>query len=384
MCIIIAKKAGVKRLDSEYFSRAWDRNPDGGGLVWKKPNEDVVVQKGFMKKEDFLKKIDEVNQDDTAFIAHFRIKSVGAVCAENTHPFVMDHVTYAHNGTLSIEPFAGKTDSETFGLCFLKDKKMDWIKEYKVLLEMALGTSKFAIMDNETGEILILNPECGKERDDAWFSNESAFPPAATTPAKWYSGYHDYNNYDDIYNSKFTVMANKTFGTKRYKEAGAFVDKGGCWCYNTTRRPLYCTGYSDNVKRHKRGFMIIDPNIPVPKDATDKKYESSSKEVKLVDAMTRQLYKSLADYHKTEFETAIDRTDAEHELSAMYTVIRAMYAFIRAKKTIDDKEFLSFCLDNTEPDTWVGKNSVHKAYYEYVSLYAEDVLEELGKGKAKA
>ena len=52
MCIIIAKDAGVKALDKEYFERAWDNNSHGGGLVWKNEGEDVYFQKGFMKKED--------------------------------------------------------------------------------------------------------------------------------------------------------------------------------------------------------------------------------------------------------------------------------------------------------------------------------------------
>jgi len=385
MCIIIAKNAGVKRLDPEYFERAWNRNPDGGGLVWKKPDEEVKVQKGFMNKKDFLEKIDELNQDDIAFIAHFRIKSVGAVCAENTHPFTMDHVTYAHNGTLSIKPFEGKTDSETFGLCFLKDKTMDWIKEYKVLLEMALGTSKFAIMDNETGEILILNPECGKEKDGAWFSNDSAFVPAATSA---YVGYARHYWNDDDYNSPYTndfkLLANKNFGTKRYTEQGVYVGKDSCLYYKSSNRSVYCTGYSDNVKRHKRGFMIIDPTIPVPKEAADKQYTTQSKEVKLAEALTKQLYKDVDEYHTTSFQSATDRSEAEYELSAKYTIIRVMHAFIRAKKVIDDKEFLSFCLDNTEPDTWCGKHSPAYAYKEYVKIFAEDVLDELEKGKAKA
>ena len=58
MCIIIAKPAGVEPLDEGYFDRAWDHNGDGGGIVWKSPeNEDAHIQKGFMKKEDMLEKL---------------------------------------------------------------------------------------------------------------------------------------------------------------------------------------------------------------------------------------------------------------------------------------------------------------------------------------
>ena len=63
MCIIIAKPAGVEPLDEGYFERAWNHNGDGGGVVWKSPeNEDAHIQKGFMKKEEFLEKLKEINK----------------------------------------------------------------------------------------------------------------------------------------------------------------------------------------------------------------------------------------------------------------------------------------------------------------------------------
>lgn len=381
MCIIIAKPAGVERLNPDYFERAWTRNPDGGGLVWKEKNGEVTMQKGFMKKEEFLAKINELNQTDTAFIAHFRIKSVGAVCAENTHPFVFDHVTYAHNGTLGIKAFDGKTDSETFGLCFLKDKTLDWIKEYQVLLEMALGTSKFAIMDNETGEIFILNSDCGKERDGAWFSNDSAFPPATPVhTTQGYGRYYPYNSYD--LDKTFSVKGLADWGTKRFSRPYAYVGDKNVWYYSSVKTPVAAPGYP-TVRIHKRGFWIIDPNIPVPKEAENKTYNKNSPEVKVVENMQRTLYKSVADYHKATFDEQWDRDEAEAEMSAVYTVIKAMYAFIQAKKKIDRNEFLSFCMDNTESDTWVTKQYATKAYGEYVGLYANEVVSGLEKAYAK-
>lgn len=383
MCVIIAKPAGVKRLDPAYFNRAWDRNPDGGGLVWKKPGEEVFFQKGFMNKQEFLKKIDEINQDDSSFIAHFRIRSVGAVCAGNTHPFNMDHVTYAHNGTLHITPLDGKTDSETFGLAFLKDKTLDWIKEYKVLLEMALGTSKFAIMDNITGEILILNKELGKTRDDAWFSNDSPFP-IVTLPTKssnddqYYDGYH--YNYNNL-NFGTKIKGSATFGTKRYEHNFCELNADNVWCYCYSKNHAPVSGYP-KCRIHKRGFIIIDPSIKVPEDAAAKKYNKGAKEIRVMEAYNRQLYKDVKAYHNTTFEYRADREEAEYELSAAYTVIRTMRQFIASGKVIDDKDFLSFLLDNTEPRSWCGVRQSESAYHEYVKLYAMEVLKKLESAEA--
>lgn len=380
MCIIIAKPAGVQRLSPDYFERAWNRNPDGGGLVWKEKDGEVCMQKGFMKKEEFLAKIDELNQDETAFIAHFRIKSVGAVCAENTHPFVMDHVTYAHNGTLGIKPFEGKTDSETFGLCFLKDKPMSWIKEYKVLLEMALGTSKFAIMDNETGEIFILNSECGKEQDGAWFSNESAFAPK--TPVRYgYDPYKGYRGYNDLDFPDAEIKALANWGTKNFKKEYCYLDNG-IWHWNGARQPAKATGYT-HCAVNKRGFFIINPAIKVPEEAQAQSYTKTSLEVRVAEQMLRVLYKEVKAYHKQTYPSKDVRTEAQCELSAVYTVIRAMYLFIQNKKKIDEHEFLSFLLDNTESDTWLTKVYPEYVYGQYVSIYAGQVLAELEKGRAK-
>ena len=101
-----------------------------------------------------------------------------------------------------------------------------------------------------------------------------------------------------------------------------------------------------------------------------------------MEAYTRELYKDVRKYHGTTFACRTDRDDAEYELSALYTVIRAMRMFVHAGKVIDDKEFLSFLLDNTEPRSWVSAQQPESAYQEYVKLYAEEVLEKLGSAEA--
>ena len=107
------------------------------------------LKKGFMNKEEFLNLFLDINTKDTAFIAHFRIKSVGEVKPENCHPFVAKNVTYAHNGTLHIQPLRAKTDTETFGTVVFKNHTLNWIKENQFLIL----DRKLPLMDNKTGEI---------------------------------------------------------------------------------------------------------------------------------------------------------------------------------------------------------------------------------------
>ena len=335
MCIIIAKNKGVEPLDMGYFERAWDHNGDGGGIVWKSPeNEDAHVQKGFMKKEDMIAKLKEINTKDNSFIAHFRIKSVGEVKPENTHPFVMDKVTFAHNGTItSLKPLEGKTDSETFGLAFLKNRSMKWIKENQLLLELALGSSKFAIMDNKTGEILILNKENGKEQDGAWFSNSSADKPTPlpqTTTYSYNRGGYLYD-FDDVA-GRFKVKARSFFGTKSYTESLAEYSKDkGYWVYPSSERPTSTYPFSNDVVVSRNGLWKINPEIKVEDFMFDShKYKHRDVAYKIVQQMQRLLQRNLASYWKMTFDCNDDREEIEQDLSALNIVLDACRRFIRA------------------------------------------------------
>ena len=387
MCIIIAKDAGVKALDKEYFERAWDNNSHGGGLVWKNEGEDVYFQKGFMKKEDFLAKIAEVNKDTTSFIAHFRIKSVGEVKPENCHPFVMEKVTFAHNGTLSIHALDGMTDSETFGRAFLYDKDMAWIKEYKTLLEMALGTSKFAIMDNVTGEILILNKEYGEERDGAWFSNKSAFPkPVATTPATCYSGYNGYNSYRNYWNDDYipgtcSYKPQANFGTKKFSIQAASYDKEQkVFVWNTSKKIWTPPKYKEPVSCDKRGLWKLNHTVEPSETLPDKDYAPGARELNIIASYQRTLDKMLNDYHKNSFKTLEDRTCDEEEISALNTVLNCMRRLVSAKKAITMDTMLDFCINNIQREPYANK--LDATYEDSVLWYTEEIVELIEKVSA--
>lgn len=378
MCIIIAKDAGVKALDKEYFERAWENNPHGGGIVWKNAGEDVHIQKGFMNKEQFLEKIAEINKDSTSFIAHFRIKSVGEIKPENCHPFVMEKVTFAHNGTLSIQPEGGMTDSETFGRAFLFDKDMAWIEDYKVLLEMALGTSKFAIMDNVTGEITILNKEYGEIRDGAWFSNKSAFPKPAPMPVTPYRGYGRYNGLwdDDDYHIPYTgttsFRANPNFGTKKFTILNASYKKDRkCFVWNTSQKNWEPTNYKPPIVCDKRGLWKVDSSIMPSDSFKDKTYSSDSVELKTIVLYQRNLDKMINEYHKSTFKTYQDRVDQEEEISGLNTVLNCMRRLVQAKKIITLDTLLSFCAGNVQREKHASKQNT--SYEDSVLWYVEEI-----------
>lgn len=341
MCIIITKDKGVKPLDTAYFDRAWDANSHGGGVVWKEKNGEVMFQKGFMEKKDFLDKLKTLNKTDTAFIAHFRIKSVGDVKPENCHPFVLDHVTFAHNGTLSINPFDGKTDSETFGLACLKDKTIDWIKDNQLLIEMALRNSKFAIMDNETGEIVILNKEYGKERDGAWFSNESAFPAKPVIyPQKWW----EQPNYSGGYSGASLFLAKRDFGTKMYNPGKlyTFSKQYKAWVNKDTGEFYLPWGFPKQFVIDRRGLARVSPEQEIPADYPNKKYGRNCMELQIINSGQRMLADLLTSYHKTEYQTWDEREDDETNIHSLNIVLSAMRRLVRAGKEICSETLTDF------------------------------------------
>lgn len=373
MCVIIAKKAGVKALDNNYFERAWTSNPDGGGVVWKTKDGPVMFQKGFMERQEFLARLKEINTDDTAFIAHFRIKSVGEVKPENCHPFVLDHLTFAHNGTLSITPLEGKTDSETFGLAIMKDKDMQWVKDNQLLLEMALGHSKFAIMDNETGEIFILNKEYGSEKDDAWFSNESAFEKKPTVYTPGYFSF--YTSGRDKYNSPYIYRPIADFGKKNFTQFNCHYSKtAGCWVDKFEKEYKPASAPS-NFVLSKRGLYKLSPSIEVPADYPQKKYKKGDKVLTVLLAGQNMLQDIIRAYHKKEsFDSYVDREEEEANIHALNTLLDAVRRLVRAEKDVCLETLYDFILN--VPKALVPRNDY--GFMTYLADWADSFLEDCG------
>lgn len=158
MCIIITKEKSAKPLPEEIFDIIWTNNPDGAGILYNNGKE-TILEKGIMKKEDFIKAAKEVNKKGISYIMHTRIATHGSVKPENTHPFISKKLGFAHNGTFSVVPFPDMTDSETFFREALGEKSYKWCNDNKFLLDMATHGCRCAIMDLQTGDIMHLCEE---------------------------------------------------------------------------------------------------------------------------------------------------------------------------------------------------------------------------------
>jgi len=112
MCVIIGKMAEQEKPTEELLRACWKSNPHGGGLMWRQ-DDDVVVIKGLMSINTFLKACNEI-PDGVETWYHFRIVSRGSICTEQCHPFYLPgEAWFMHNGTFHIEPFGGMSDTQT-------------------------------------------------------------------------------------------------------------------------------------------------------------------------------------------------------------------------------------------------------------------------------
>lgn len=382
MCIIIAKPAGVEPIKPEYFENAWEHNSHGGGVVFKEKGKEVTFKKGFMDKKEFLDYLEKLNQKDTSFIAHFRIKSVGEIKPENCHPFVLKNVTFAHNGTLHITPLEGKTDSETFGQYVFKNHTLNWIKENQFVIEMALDHSKFAVMDNKTGEIFVLNKQYGEERDGAWYSNSSAFPVVQTQTNGYYKGTTyiggGVSNYDsDFWDSpvcKYKPI--KTFGTKQHKEPGAHFSKEfKCWINdydNKKRSPRWCDG---KIVTNLKGFLVLDKTVIPDAKFETRQYKPNDEIIRLMQDEQLLINKALDVYRNSTFDSYADREDDEMEIKYRYFVLNGIRRLISAKKAVTAESLYGYIYGNVQKESPIMTEYMTQQFANFDSSVC-DIIEE--------
>lgn len=118
MCIIAIKPKNKKLQDKRVLKTCFNNNQDGGGYMFVNNNREVIIRKGYMKFDEFYKKLTEdfkkYNLHDKNLIMHFRIGTSGQSAEGCTHPFPITddykqlqstetktNVGICHNGIIS-------------------------------------------------------------------------------------------------------------------------------------------------------------------------------------------------------------------------------------------------------------------------------------------
>lgn len=153
MCIIIVKPQGAEMPPFEMIHSCAQRNPDGFGFA--------VPGRVFksIDFDEFYEHLSSEVDEDTPAIIHCRLATHGRPCRSNCHPFrdEASGVSFMHNGILPIEPYYGKTDSETAFSKFIvpEIRKFGFDSpEMNKAVESVIYSSRFAFL-SDSGKIKV-------------------------------------------------------------------------------------------------------------------------------------------------------------------------------------------------------------------------------------
>lgn len=176
MCLAIVQPVG-STIPIPHLQQGWVHNPDGAGYAFVKDDE-VVVKKGYSKLKEFLKDYtaDVRDNEGSAFLLHFRIRTMGDRSDENTHPFIIPGGAMIHNGSLTgtaAKYNEGPSDTSAFASKFGSHLNYDFVYNKAKELGDAIGKyNKLAMLYN-TNRYVIVNEEEGVWQDRVWYSNSS-------------------------------------------------------------------------------------------------------------------------------------------------------------------------------------------------------------------
>jgi glutamine amidotransferase len=166
------------------------RNPDGTGLGYFAPVVGAVVDKEPLSAyEDPAVARQAKHVSSTTFVSHIRYATTGERTTENTHPFAMDGMLFAHNGMIrdleALEAEVGRdmrfvggdTDSERYFALIAKEIRarasigagisaaVGWISRnlpvYSMNFVLATADELWAFRYPETNRLFVLERDAG-------------------------------------------------------------------------------------------------------------------------------------------------------------------------------------------------------------------------------
>lgn len=183
MCIIIVKAPGAE-IPTEYLETSWVNNDDGGGFSFIDHDGQIVVRKGLMGWDEWLRwyEKDVAEHGNTSpFLIHFRIGTHGPNDEANTHPHVIHgRMVMAHNGIITrCHSKDSRSDTRVFIDDTLRFLPRGWLKNPGVvkLVEERIGSSKLVFLTTGSeykNSVYIVNEHLGHwDKQGNWYSNST-------------------------------------------------------------------------------------------------------------------------------------------------------------------------------------------------------------------
>lgn len=181
MCIALVQTPAT-RIPDYQLRRGWDTNPDGGGFAYVHDGK-TVIQKGYMKYDDFYRAYNEAIDkygENSPFLVHLRIGTSGSKSPSNTHPFPIKGGAMIHNGILFTPTGnrAGpahdrKSDTRVVAESLHNILVLSDIKKASAAIEDAIGSSNKLCFLYDDGSTHIIGEKQGFWDKGIWHSNSS-------------------------------------------------------------------------------------------------------------------------------------------------------------------------------------------------------------------
>lgn len=213
MCVIVHLPAG-KTLPHKVLENCYNRNRDGYGIIWTKPNEQTKLwyYKNTLSFKDFLTMWQDVPRGVDRAI-HFRIKTHGKVNVDNCHPFFpRNNLAMMHNGIIqTLMRTEDMNDTFNFSEHELKPVLKNWdnclsSKGFLKFVESLTDGSKLLFMDDK-GTVKKTFESKWTEEQGCFFSNTS------------FQGWNAVNSTRSTHNSH-----RRTLGSRYDSVLGKWVD----------------------------------------------------------------------------------------------------------------------------------------------------------------
>lgn len=289
MCTIGIRPKG-KVIPEKYLKAMFENNTDGAGLMYAKGGK-VVIRKGFMKVDDFLKAVENVPKDVDLFL-HCRIGTSGGKVEALTHPFVVAtaleditatdtacNLALMHNGVFydykpseKDEKDKGHSDTTKLirdaiaPLCqtLVRYEENILLNGLKPCLSALFGRSRVVLL-NGKGQWRTYGEWVVDEETGCYFSNDNYKPKVKSYTSCVYSGGQTYTLDDwkvTEFEDKLCLLKEKAplmQGNITYKYAvcgNYFVNKNG-WVVEKFGRSYWLTDYYTHEKfyNEKRSFV---------------------------------------------------------------------------------------------------------------------------------
>lgn len=197
MCLLFKQTANNPSIPDIWLKNFYSKNPDGVGIMYFDDTGKIIVHKSLPKDENEFVEFYREHAEGKECLVHLRMKTHGDIDFENCHPYELftdseGNKSYLmHNGVLFNGNASDPSKSDTWHFIreYLRplmdiDPALLHHEVIQSLLEEAIGSNRFGIIDEATQSMSIVNEQQGVYWGGRWYSNTYAWSAPHTQTNK--------------------------------------------------------------------------------------------------------------------------------------------------------------------------------------------------------